>query len=134
MAAEIERIAHFYGEGLPTPVEVLRAKLGEKGVVYFLSQCDREAPQQVPAIAMTTRDDKPSIGRFESDESGEGRDIYNAMLVHAALYGPALTVSEEDRAAIQFDELVSQSSYQLRQAQIYRARYLPGTLPNQGVQ
>ena len=128
MAIELSRIAHFYGEGLPTPAEVLRAELGEKGVVYFLSQYDRHAPQQLPILAATAPDNTPvsflENGRFKGDETENGH-LYRTMLAHAAIYGEALEVNEEDKQAIRKYEDYAHTDAILRQARVYRARHLP---------
>jgi hypothetical protein len=127
MAAEIERIAHFYGEGLPTPVEVLRAELGEKGVVYFLSQYDREAPQQTPSIAATTADSTPASflnhARYEGDRASSS--MYEGMLAHAAIYGPGFAADEKTKTEIQRWGIFYNFDRSLRLNQVYRARYLP---------
>jgi len=131
MTAEISRIAHFTGEGLPTPVEVLRAELGKKGVVYFLSQYAREAPRQIPTVAVTTHTESPASFLLQAEFKGDQADpVYHAMLAHAALYSDALEngnnrTTQSYRDTVHAYERIHNTNGVLREARVYRARYLP---------
>jgi hypothetical protein len=48
VSVEISRVAHFNGEGLVAPTEVLHASLGDRTSVYFLNPYHRDLDQDDP--------------------------------------------------------------------------------------
>jgi len=127
VSVEISRIAHFSGEGLAAPTEVLRAELGENQAVYFLSPYDKEAQQRVPTVALTVESHEGDPMRRYAFESREARirPELKAMLTHAALYGASLEVNTADVPEVQLLDGITGTTELLRKAVIYRARYLP---------
>jgi hypothetical protein len=113
VSVEISRVAHFSGEGLVTPTEVLRTSLGDGTSVYFLSPYDRnikENDPREPSVALVVEEvnknikDLPETGQFENSIGARLPDLqltveseqdaislkHLAMLTYAALRGTEL--------------------------------------------
>jgi hypothetical protein len=130
MSIELSRAAHYYGAGLPEPVEVWKGRLDDVTDVYFTQPYDRSKQSDTLTTAMTVtmQVNEDGVGfryEFAPRHNSELTWPYRAMLGHAAIYPMDEEGNMRSRADAGQFEVRDNTGAILRQSGIYRARYLP---------